>query len=105
MPLVLFTTAIAAATSSLQSAPLCPITAVFGASGTPLIPPPPPAAPPSLSPNPSGGAGMNDLAVDMGLDPETAALLRQVAARKEMCVANEDFELAKRLKTLQEQIK
>lgn len=56
---------------------------------------------------PSGpsGAGINDLAVDMGMDADTAAMLREVALRKEAAVAGEDFELAKRLKALQDQIK
>jgi centrosomal protein CEP104 len=48
---------------------------------------------------------MNDIAIDMGMDPETAALLREVSTRKEAAVANEDFELAKRMKGLQDQIK
>lgn len=41
----------------------------------------------------------------MGLDPETAALLREVAARKDAAVADEDFGLAKRLKALQDSIR
>jgi hypothetical protein len=49
--------------------------------------------------------GVHDLAVDMGMDPDTAAMLREVAMRKDAAVASEDFELAKRLKALQEQIK
>lgn len=53
----------------------------------------------------AGRRGIHDLAVDMGLDPETAALLRDVAARKEAAVAAEDFEAAKRLKGLQDTIK
>ena len=51
------------------------------------------------------GTGVHDLAVDMGMDPDTAAMLREVAHRKDVAVAAEDFELAKRLKGLQEQIK
>lgn len=51
------------------------------------------------------GTGVHDLAVDMGMDPDTAAILREVAHRKDVAVAVEDFELAKRLKGLQEQIK
>jgi centrosomal protein CEP104 len=39
------------------------------------------------------GAGINDLAVDMGMDPETAALLRDVNKRKDAAVASEDYEL------------
>lgn len=38
-------------------------------------------------------SGVNDLSVDMGLDPETATMLRDVAARKDAAVASEDFEL------------
>ncbi len=34
---------------------------------------------------------MNDLAVDMGLDPETARVLREVAHWKDAAVAEEDF--------------
>jgi hypothetical protein len=34
---------------------------------------------------------VNDLTVDMGMDPETASLLRDVATRKEAAVAAEDF--------------
>jgi centrosomal protein CEP104 len=51
------------------------------------------------------GPGVNDLAVDMGMDADTAAMLREVAGRKEAAVADEDFELAKRLKALQDQIR
>lgn len=42
-----------------------------------------------------GGAGVNDLAVDMGMDPETAALLRDVSRRKEAAVASEEYELVR----------
>jgi len=51
------------------------------------------------------GPGVHDLAVDMGMDPETATLLREVVARKEGAVAAEEFELAKRLKALQDGIR
>ena len=47
--------------------------------------------------NASGGAaaGVHDLAVDMGMDPETAALLRDVNRRKEAAVAAEEYELVR----------
>lgn len=69
-----------------------------GGRGKAVIPPRPGVAA-------RGGAGVNDLAVDMGMDPETAALLRDVNRRKDAAVASEDYELAKRLKVLQESIK
>jgi len=39
----------------------------------------------------SRGGGVHDIAVDLGMDPETAALLREVASRKDAAVADEDF--------------
>jgi UvrB/uvrC motif len=50
-------------------------------------------------------AGVNDLATSLSLDPETAAVLREVAARKEQAVRDEDFPRAKKLKLLQDAIK
>ena len=47
-----------------------------------------------------GGAGVHDLAVDMGMDPETAALLRDVSRRKEAAVAAEEYELVRRRRPL-----
>jgi hypothetical protein len=48
---------------------------------------------------------VHDLATSLALDPETAALLREVAQRKEAAVAAEDFAAAKTLKVLQDAIK
>jgi centrosomal protein CEP104 len=42
-----------------------------------------------------GGAGADDLAIDMGLDPETAAMYREIHALKISAVEREDFALAK----------
>jgi centrosomal protein CEP104 len=39
--------------------------------------------------------GVHDLAVDMRLDPETAATIRQVSAMKEKAVMDEDFALVR----------
>lgn len=41
----------------------------------------------------------------MGMDTDTAAMLREVALRKEGAIVAEDYELAKKLKLLQDQIK
>ena len=38
---------------------------------------------------------MHDLAVDMRMDPETAATIRQVSAMKEKAVDDEDYELVR----------
>ena len=55
-----------------------------------------PAAPPSPA---------IDLATDVGMDVETAALLREVVGRKAAAVAEENFELAKALKLAQDTIR
>ncbi|RYG54431.1 hypothetical protein EON66_07145, partial [archaeon] len=85
----------AAAAAPVMSAP-----APARAYGAPE--PSPAMAPPSVA---AARRGVNDLALDMGFDPETAALLREVAQRKDAAVATEDFEQAKRLKLLQDAIK
>ena len=50
-------------------------------------------------------AGLLDVSVDLGLDAETAAQLRAVAAAKAAAVAAEDFIAAKALKGVQDAIR
>lgn len=51
-----------------------------------------------------GGGAMDDLAVDMSLDPETAAKLREVTRLKEEAVASEQYAKAKQYKLVQDNI-
>lgn len=70
---------------------------------------------PSGGPNPTGvpkrsggsksGAGVQDLAVDMGVDPQTAATLRDVHSQKVAAVDREDYAAAKQLKAIEESLK
>jgi len=48
---------------------------------------------------------LNDLAFDMAFDAETAEKIRNISAAKNACVANEDYEAAKALKTVEQQMK
>ena len=48
---------------------------------------------------------LNDLAFDMAFDAETADKIRNISAAKNACVANEDYEAAKALKTVEQQMK
>ena len=41
---------------------------------------------------------MADLSLDIQVDPQTAAKIREVSAKKEAAVAHEDYDEAKRLK-------
>jgi hypothetical protein len=54
----------------------------------------PPVAGRRAAPGPhSKGPGVHDLSLDMRMDPETAATIRQVSDMKEKAVADEDYEM------------
>ena len=62
----------------------------------------------ALAPAP-GGQGpsgqLDDLAFDMAFDAETADKIRHISAAKNACVNNEDYEAAKALKQVEQQMK
>jgi centrosomal protein CEP104 len=55
---------------------------------------------PAISNNP-----INDLALDMNLDPQTTAKLRQLAEAKTRAVATEDYVTAKKIKSVENDLK
>ena len=54
---------------------------------------------------PSYSNQLNDLSIDMNLDPQTAAKLRQLVDAKAKAVANEDYVTAKRIKEVEGELK
>lgn len=60
---------------------------------------------PAAVPKHSKGAGVEDLAVDMGVDPTTAATLRDVHAQKVAAVEAEDYAAAKQLKAIEDSLR
>lgn len=48
---------------------------------------------------------MADLSLDIQVDPQTAAKIREVNAKKEAAVAHEDYDEAKRLKGVIERLR
>ena len=81
----------------LSSSRLAPPTTIGGGGGSGLSG--------SSAGWPAPASPAIDLATDVGMDAETAALLREVVNRKAAAVADENFELAKALKGAQDTIR
>ena len=47
----------------------------------------------------------NDLSIDMNLDPQTAAKLRQLADAKARAISREDYLTAKQIKNVEQELK
>ncbi|KAF1328219.1 Centrosomal protein, partial [Globisporangium splendens] len=56
-------------------------------------------------PSPKGAAGSDDLSFDLRFDAKTAARIREIQIVKDQAVAMEDYDQAKRLKQMEEQLK
>jgi centrosomal protein CEP104 len=52
-----------------------------------------------------GGNPLNDLSVDMNLDPQTAAKLRLLSETKSRAIATEDYLTAKQIKAVEGELK
>lgn len=57
------------------------------------------------NPKPSVGGGNDDLSFDLRFDAKTAARIREIQIAKDQAVAMEDYDQAKRLKQMEEQLK
>lgn len=80
---------------------------MLGANGSPSRSPHPRSVPKPLpaAGSPSGNGGPDDLSFDLRFDAKTAARIREIQAAKDQAVALEDYDQAKRLKTMEEQLK
>lgn len=57
------------------------------------------------NPKPSPGGGNDDLSFDLRFDAKTAARIREIQIAKDQAVTMEDYDQAKRLKQMEEQLK
>jgi len=77
-----------------------------------------PGSMPSIASGPGGGGGgggggsvggysnpLNDLSIDMNLDPQTAAKLRLLSDAKSRAIATEDYLMAKQIKAVESELK
>lgn len=58
-----------------------------------------------LKPNAAPSASADDLSFDLRFDAKTAARIREIQIAKDQAVASEDYDQAKRLKQMEEQLK